>query len=276
MKKNVLRELLNQGKPTLGTHVLIPWPGMAEVVGLSGAFDYIEYVGEYSTFTPEQLENFGRAIELFPNMSSMMKVEEQTRGFIAQRAIGHGIQNILFTDCRNADDVRECVKLILPETPEDKGMHGASMRRNVGYVQYSGTPEWVKAMEDTVIAFMIEKKSAMDELDEILSIPHVDMLQFGPNDYSISDGRPGQESRLPGEGQAHHPHRSGRPRGRRRCHGPHSERGPHGTGPPAFRRDHPQRRPDSGRRRSAHSLRFGQVGCTGRFARGPAPQRPWP
>jgi 2-keto-3-deoxy-L-rhamnonate aldolase RhmA len=192
MKKNTLRELLNQGKPTLGTHVLIPWPGMAEVVGLTGAFDYIEYVGEYSTFTTEQLENFGRAIDLFPSMSSMMKVEEQTRGFIAQRAIGHGIQNVLFTDIRSAADVRECVKLILPETPEDKGHHGASMRRNVGYVQYSGTPEWVKAMEDTVIAFMIEKPSAMEQLDEIMATPHVDMLQFGPNDYSVADGRPGQ------------------------------------------------------------------------------------
>ncbi|MHB8909883.1 MAG: aldolase/citrate lyase family protein [Syntrophales bacterium] len=194
MKKNVLRELLNQGKPTLGTHVLIPWPGMAELIGLTGAFDYIEYVGEYSTFTTEQLENFGRAIDLFPDMSSMMKVEEQTRGFIAQRAIGHGLQNLLFTDCRNADDVRECIRLVLPETPEDRGTHGARMLRNVGYVQYSGTPEWVKAMEDTVMAFMIEKKTAMDELDEILSIPHVDMVQFGPNDYSISDGRPGQNS----------------------------------------------------------------------------------
>lgn len=192
MKRNTLRELLNQGKPTLGTHVLIPWPGMAEVIGLTGAFDYIEYVGEYSTFTTEQLENFGRAIELFPAMSSMMKVEEQTRGFIAQRSIGHGIQNILFTDVRNAADVRECIKLILPETPEDMGHHGASMRRNVGYVQYSGTPEWVKAMEETVIAFMIEKKTAMDDLDAILATPHVDMLQFGPNDYSITDGRPGQ------------------------------------------------------------------------------------
>ena len=49
---------------------------MAELIGLTGAFDYIEYVGEYSTFTTEQLENFGRAIDLFPDMSSMMKVEE--------------------------------------------------------------------------------------------------------------------------------------------------------------------------------------------------------
>ncbi len=194
MKQNVLRSLLKQGKPTLGTHVLIPWPGMAEVIGLAGVFDYIEYVGEYSTFTMEQLENFGRAIDLFPNMSSMMKVEEQTRGFIAQRAIGHGIQNLLFTDIRTAEDARECIRIVRPETPEDKGIHGASMRRNVGYVQSSGSPEWAQAMRDTVIALMIEKKAAMDNLEEILAVPGVDMVQFGPNDYSISVGRPGQSA----------------------------------------------------------------------------------
>ena len=59
MKRNLLRELLNEGKPTLGTHVITPWPGMVEVIGQSGAFDYIEYVGEYSPFSLELMDNFG-------------------------------------------------------------------------------------------------------------------------------------------------------------------------------------------------------------------------
>ena len=189
MKNNRLRELLNEGKPTLGTHVIIPWPRIVEVIGHSGAFDYIEYVGEYSTFTMEQLENFGRAIELFPNMSSMIKVEEQARGLIATRAIDAGIQNVLFTDCRSAEDVRECIRFVRPETPEAGGIHGAGSRR---IILGSNPVEWVKAMNDVVIAIMIEKKSAMDNLEAILSIKGVDMLQFGPNDYSISIGRPGQ------------------------------------------------------------------------------------
>ncbi len=189
MKNNRLRELLNEGKPTLGTHVLSPWPRIVEVIGHSGAFDYIEYVGEYSTFTMEQLENFGRAIELFPNMSSMMKVEEQGRGQIATRSIDAGIQNILFTDCRSAEAVRECVRFVRPETPEAGGIHGTGSRRGV----MGSTPvEWVKAMNDVVIAFMIEKKGAMENLEEILSIKGVDMLQFGPADYSISIGMVGQ------------------------------------------------------------------------------------
>lgn len=189
MKRNKLRELLNEGKPTMGTHVIIPWPRIVEVIGHSGAFDYIEYVGEYSTFTLEQLENFGRAIELFPNMSSMMKVEEHTRGFIVTRSLDAGIQNVLFTDCRSAEDVRECVRLVRSETPEAGGTHGANSRRtSLG----SNSVEWVKAMNDVVIAIMIEKKGAIDNLEEILSVKGVDMLQFGPNDYSISIGKPGQ------------------------------------------------------------------------------------
>jgi 4-hydroxy-2-oxoheptanedioate aldolase len=202
MKKNILRERLNEGKLTLGTHVIIPWPGIVELIGQSKAFDYIEYVGEYSPFDLELLDNFGRAIELFPDMSSMMKVEEQTRGFIATRAIDAGIQNVLFTDCRTADEVRECVRLIRSETPEAGGTHGAGMRRNVGYVSYTGSENWVKAMNDVVIAIMIEKKGAMEILEEILEVKGVDMVQFGPVDYSISIGKPGQ-GRSPEVQKAH-------------------------------------------------------------------------
>ena len=191
MKRNRLREMLNEGKPTMGTHVIIPWPGVVEVIGQSGAFDYIEYVGEYSPFSLETLDNFGRAIELFPEMSSMMKVEEQTKGFIATRSIDAGIQNVLFTDCRSEEEVRDCVRIVRPETPEAEGTHGAGMRRNVGYVTYSGSEKWVQAMNDVVIAIMIEKKGAMENLEAILSVEGVDMVQFGPADYSISIGKPG-------------------------------------------------------------------------------------
>jgi 2-keto-3-deoxy-L-rhamnonate aldolase RhmA len=192
MKKNRLRELLNAGKPTLGTHVLSTWPGTIEVIGQTGAFDYIEYVGEYSAFSLEQMDNFGRAIELFPNMSAMMKVEEQTRGFIATRAIDSGIQNVLFTDCRSAEEARECVRYVRAETPKSKGIHGYGMRRSTGYGYGGQVENWTKAMDEVVIAIMIEKKGAIENLEAILGVEGVDMVQFGPVDYSISIGKPGK------------------------------------------------------------------------------------
>ena len=193
MKKNKLRKLLKEGKPTLGTRLLSVWPGMVELVGNIGLFDYVEYLGEYSPWNLHDLENFGRAVELF-NMSSMIKVDQNCRAFIAQRALGSGIQNILFTDIRTVEDAKECVRIVRAETPQTKGINGAASRRNVGYYLEAGSPEYVKAMDEAVVALMIEKKEAVDNLEEILSVKGINMVQFGPGDYSLSLGYPGQRN----------------------------------------------------------------------------------
>ena len=66
MKKNRLRELLREGKPSLGTHMISTSPVILEVTCLSGAFDYVELCGEYAAWDLSQLEHFSRTIELFP------------------------------------------------------------------------------------------------------------------------------------------------------------------------------------------------------------------
>jgi len=76
--------------------------------------------------------------------------------------------------------------------PEAGGIHGYGMRRSTGYGGAATMEEWVKSLDEVVIAIMIEKKGAIDNLEEILSIEGVDMVQFGPADYSISIGMPGQ------------------------------------------------------------------------------------
>ena len=43
-----------------------------------------------------------------------------------------------------------------------------------------------------VIAVMIEKASAVENLEAVLSVKGLDMVQFGPADYSMSIGLPGQ------------------------------------------------------------------------------------
>jgi 4-hydroxy-2-oxoheptanedioate aldolase len=41
---------------------------------------------------------------------------------------------------------------------------------------------------------MIEKQGAVDHLEEILSLPGVDMIQWGPADYSMNIGKAGQRN----------------------------------------------------------------------------------
>jgi 4-hydroxy-2-oxoheptanedioate aldolase len=65
------------------------------------------------------------------------------------------------------------------------------MRRDVGYVLEGGSPAFVEALDRAVIAIMIEKRQAVENLDAILAVPGVDMVQFGPSDYAMSIGMTG-------------------------------------------------------------------------------------
>ena len=192
MRTNRLRELLDADQPSLGTHLHISWPSIVELIGHSGMFDYVEFVGEYAPYDLYALENLGRAVDLFPHLSAMMKIEQEPRSYLTVRAIGSGIQNVLFADPRTVEDIEECVRAVRAESPETGGLHGVGMRRDVGFLLEAGTPAFVQALEDAVVAIMIEKQSAVEHLDDLLSVKGVDMVQFGPADYSMSLGLTGQ------------------------------------------------------------------------------------
>ncbi len=194
MRPNRLRQLLENNKPSIGTHLIVSWPGVVEIAGHAGGIDYIEFVAEYAPYDLYALENLGRAVELFDPMTAMIKVEQEPRTFVASRALGSGIQNVLFADCRSVEDARACVASVRAETPQTGGLHGCGDRRFAGYVLEGGSPEYVRSLEDSVIALMIEKKPAVENLEAILDVKGVDMVQFGPSDYSMSIGKPGQGS----------------------------------------------------------------------------------
>ena len=191
MRRNRLRELLDAGEPSVGTHLMSSLPAVFEIAGHCG-FDYVEFELEYSPFTLYDLENMGRAVDLFDHMSCVVKIDQQPRTFLASKILGAGLQNLLFADVRTADDARECVGAVRAEAPGSGGHHGVGSYRNIGYVVGPAGDEYVKMLDEAVVILMIEKKEAVENLDEILSVEGVDMVQFGPGDYSMSIGQAGQ------------------------------------------------------------------------------------
>jgi 2-keto-3-deoxy-L-rhamnonate aldolase RhmA len=186
VRKNHLRELLRAGKPSLGTRLEGQWPTMVEVIGHTGMFDYVEIEAEYAPYSLFSLENIGRAIELFDDFCGMIKVEQESRTHLAARSTASGIQNLLFSDVRTVKEAEDCVRAVRAETPSTGGLHGARHGRDVGVHLEAGSAAFVQALEDCVIALMIEKKGAIDNLKDILALKGVDMVQFGPGDYSLS------------------------------------------------------------------------------------------
>ncbi len=198
MRRNQLREALSAGKPTVGTHILSCWPTLVELIGHSKQYDYVEFTAEYAPFTMHDLDNLGRAFEV-SGLGGMIKIEQTQYTHQAMRAIGAGFQSVLFADIRNVEDAKAAVDAVRAETTmaagaRGRGRLGVGMRRDVGTVREGGQPIYVDALNDVVIAIMVEKKSCVDDLENILSVPGIDMVQFGGSDFSMSIGKPGQHN----------------------------------------------------------------------------------
>ena len=193
MRQNRLRALLNANQPTIGTHLLSSWPTLVELIGDAGNYDYVEFTAEYAPFTMHDLDNLGRALEL-KNLGGMIKVEQTQWTHQSMRAIGSGFHSILFADVRTVADAEACIAAVRAETPGTGGRLGVGMRRDVGTVREGGSPAYVEALNDVVIAIMVEKRECVEDLDAILSVKGIDMVQFGSSDYSMSLGLTGQRS----------------------------------------------------------------------------------
>ena len=74
------------------------------------------------------------------------------------------------------------------------GRFGYPNRRFIGYQPFLKQMEHAERVNDIVLAFMIEKSEAMDNIEEICSVKGVDMVQFGPSDFSMSNGHNAADS----------------------------------------------------------------------------------
>ncbi|MFI5449759.1 MAG: HpcH/HpaI aldolase/citrate lyase family protein [Candidatus Bathyarchaeia archaeon] len=191
MAKNKLRQLIKDGKPTVGTHYTSTWANLVEIVGNSQQFDYAEFTGQYGPYTLHDLEHLARACEV-TGMDAMIKIDQEPRTYIATRSIQAGFTAMLFADCRTTQDVRKCVQSVklIPQG----GINGVQYGRVMGYGlvrgRYVTEAEYVKFVDDIIVAIMIETKSLADDIEEALSIPGIDMVQFGPTDFSVSINHP--------------------------------------------------------------------------------------
>ena len=187
MKNNVIREKMDQRLPMTSTRIWSTNPFIVETVGSSEQFDYVEFAAEYAPFTQFDLENICRAAELY-GMGSMIKLDLQNRGYVAQKAMAAGFQAVLFADHSTPEQIEESIRLTLPTTPDCGGYYGYPMRRFIGCQSHLTPMNHAKRVKEVVRCFMIEKKTALDHIDEICCIPGVDMVQFGSGDWSMNQG----------------------------------------------------------------------------------------
>ena len=187
MRKNTLKQKLNQGKTAIGPFVGLPSPGIVETMGWMG-FDFVVIDCEHGPMDYETAEHMIRAAEL-SNTTAILRIGLNEQQNI-QRYMDAGAAGVMIPLINNGQDAKKVVDAI--KYPP-MGKRGAFAGRNANF-GLQGMAEYIKeSNEETFISLQIETIEGINNKDEIIETDHVDAIFLGPGDLSVNFGVPGDQ-----------------------------------------------------------------------------------
>jgi len=187
MRKSIVRTKLAANQPVLATCLHLTDPSIHELVGLMG-FDAIWFDMEHHGYSLETVTTSLRASRVgrTDGMTRPAKGEFMRMG----RMLEAGAAGILYPRCSGADEAREVVRWAKFAPLGERGFDGGNP--DMPYCTMD-MAEYVKfANDNTWIAAQIEDQGAVDNAEAIAAVPGIDLLFFGPGDFSVLSGHPGQ------------------------------------------------------------------------------------
>lgn len=174
-----------------------------EMLGLLG-YDFLWADAEHSSATPDDITAMILAAER-RGLPTLVRI-----GYGYQNIIGHaqkylvsGAQGILLPQCESREDVEKIVKAVKFPPIGERGLAGE--RWNAwGLATASGisdpiSPDYLplskcveSANRNSVVGVLIENQKGLDALDEIMTVPELDMIFLAPTDLSANMGLLGQ------------------------------------------------------------------------------------
>jgi 2-keto-3-deoxy-L-rhamnonate aldolase RhmA len=183
---------LHAGELLLGTQHNSGSEAVIEVLAYAG-LDWVLIDQEHSAYTAETVERLVRAAETV-DLVALVRVAENNPTLIRQ-ALEAGAQGVLVPHVLNAADMKRALSAMryLPIGTRGK----SAMSRASGWALQEWAPyaEW--ANTETLCVPIIEDKEAVEVMEEILSVPGLELIAIGPGDLSQSYGMPAQMLHAP-------------------------------------------------------------------------------
>lgn len=179
------KDVIKNKKQMIGTWCIIPSPEVVNVLCKSG-LDFVLVDFEHSPVNFETAQKMVMAAHAEQKyaISRVGKLEEVE----ILRSLDIGSDGIIVPHIESLNDVNQCLEYIkyFPE-----GNRGYSPYTRAG--GYCVNADYTKnANKNILFGIIIESKKGIDNLDEILSSPDLDLVYLGAYDISISLGLAGQ------------------------------------------------------------------------------------
>jgi len=188
MKKNRVKQALREGKTVIGTMITeFRTPEIARMMAAAG-FDFIFIDTEHSPFTLETVVDIVRACRAV-DLVCLVRVPDAEYHLIA-RALDAGADGLMIPRV----ETREVVEQIIQAAKYPPwGVRGYGLRAITTNYEKAEVGDWIEWLnENTMIVIQIERKRAIENVDQLVSVRGVDAAFIGPHDLSISLGVPGQ------------------------------------------------------------------------------------
>jgi len=173
---------LREGRPKMGLFVNSHSPTVAEQLAHSG-YDWLLVDTQHGPMGNETLSGMLAGIQL-GGAISMVRVGGHTDRPGIQQALDMGANGILCPYVNTADDVRQYVTCCRFPTAGTRSVYFPQRSMNKrGLLGYAG--DW---NDNVVCAMQVETADCIKNIDEIATVPGVDILFLGQNDLCMSMG----------------------------------------------------------------------------------------
>jgi 2-keto-3-deoxy-L-rhamnonate aldolase RhmA len=176
--KNILKEKLRAGKSTVGTFIEIGHPDVTELLSRLG-FDWLLLDAEHG---PLDYQTMQVMMQSMKGTDCVPIVRTQWNDpVVIKRVLDLGVYGVLIPWVNSKEEAEKAVRAC-KYPPE--GLRGYGPRR----AAMLDTDYYKTANDQLLISVQIETQTALDNLDEILSVDGIDACYIGPYDLSCSLG----------------------------------------------------------------------------------------
>jgi len=190
MHKSKVLAKLRKGEPVLCTKTNFSDPSIIELIGTLG-FDCIWICKEHIWTNDETIANMVRAARS-TNMDTMVRIQKACYSS-AITQLEMGAKGIMVPHVNTAEEAEFWVKSTKFYPEGRRGIDGVNADSGWMSMEFK---EYLKfSNKETFIAVQIEDPEAIPNIEEIASVPNLDMIFVGIGDLSVSMGFEGDINR---------------------------------------------------------------------------------
>ena len=183
------------GKKALGLSLVYPSAEAIELVGLVGGFDFINLDGEHGLFTPDSVDAMCRIADGF-GLTTIARVPSRDPSVINQY-LDRGVIGILGPHVETADEARRLVDAcrFTPDGERSWGGGRGTFYNKSSLIDQPGSDRseyMAKANSEMLVMAQLESAKAFGNLEDIMSVPGIDVFAWGTKDLAQSMGFPGK------------------------------------------------------------------------------------